>query len=901
MARRNFFLLFLFMMASAVFATHNRSGEITYQWVSGLTYKIKVYTYTNPLSSAADRCTQTVYVDRHAGVNDSVLCLRTNGAFIKCVPENSRDGVVILSPNAQYDGVQENIYEGTYTFAGPGMHVFTMIDPNRNAGVINIPSSVNEAFAISDTIYIYNIIGLRANSSPVLTFKPIDQACVNQPFYHNPGALDPDGDSLSYRLVTPLGSSGNPISGYILYSTVTINPVTGILSWIVPGQQGEFNYAIEITEWRRIPGLSQPVIMGRMIRDLQVNVLVCQNQAPAINPVSDICVLAGTNITTTITATDPNSNDLLTLQATGLPLPPTTYVPPASFNSTPATGTVTGVFSWTPSCDAVKQQPYSISVKVTDSGSPINLVSFQVFQVKVVAPPPTNVTANPVGSSIVLNWIGPNCTQTTGNILVSYLVYRKENCDPFVPTVCQPGVPATAGFTLIGSTASNIFTFTDNNNGSGLTPGYDYSYLIVARFADGSESMASTQVCSRLKSDVPIILNVSVDTTDASVGKMFVRWSKPLIGPSNLDTVANPGPYTFNVSRRTGTSGSFSQVYSVTQPYFGSIINATDTSFIDVNLNTVANQYFYQIEMISNGNSLGFSQKASSIFLSVIPHDKTVDLSWNLNTPWSNSKYYIYKKQLSSNFYDLIDSTSNTFITVDSLVNGQQYCFKVLSKGAYSSPALPRPLLNWSQKVCATPVDDTPPCSPVVSVSGSCSTSVAQITWTNPNINCPLKDAIKYYLYYTPFIDSAMYIIDTITNINDTIYTTDYLPSLAGCYSVTAIDSAGNESPALGKFCVDNCPEYELPNILTFNGDNINDTLIPVRNKYIKDVEFVLYNRWGQVIFETTKPALLWDGRAQQSGQPVSAGVYYYVCKVNEIRYTGIKSYYLKGFIHIFR
>jgi hypothetical protein len=76
----------------------------------------------------------------------------------------------------------------------------TMEDPNRNAGVINIPYSVNVPMFISTTIVV-NPLLIGPNSSPVLTFPPIDEGCVGVPFYHNPGASDPDGDSLAYELI----------------------------------------------------------------------------------------------------------------------------------------------------------------------------------------------------------------------------------------------------------------------------------------------------------------------------------------------------------------------------------------------------------------------------------------------------------------------------------------------------------------------------------------------------------------------------------------------------------------------------------------------------------------------------------------------------------------------------
>ena len=62
-----------------------------------------------------------------------------------------------------------------------------------------------------------------------------------------------------------------------------------------------------------------------------------------------------------------------------------------------------------------------------------------------------------------------------------------------------------------------------------------------------------------------------------------------------------------------------------------------------------------------------------------------------------------------------------------------------------------------------------------------------------------------------------------------------------------------------------------------------------------------VYNRWGTLVYETTDPAFLWDGKVIQSKLLASEGTYFYVCQVNEIRVKGIVSRDLKGFVQIFQ
>ncbi|MDI9342445.1 MAG: gliding motility-associated C-terminal domain-containing protein [Sediminibacterium sp.] len=70
---------------------------------------------------------------------------------------------------------------------------------------------------------------------------------------------------------------------------------------------------------------------------------------------------------------------------------------------------------------------------------------------------------------------------------------------------------------------------------------------------------------------------------------------------------------------------------------------------------------------------------------------------------------------------------------------------------------------------------------------------------------------------------------------------------------------------------------YTVPNIYTPNNDNVNDVWGLQFNqiRFVKGFRLNVYNRWGNVIFESTQPNRKWDARTN-SGEPVSAGVYFY-------------------------
>ena len=125
---------------------------------------------------------------------------------------------------------------------------------------------------------------------------------------------------------------------------------------------------------------------------------------------------------------------------------------------------------------------------------------------------------------------------------------------------------------------------------------------------------------------------------------------------------------------------------------------------------------------------------------------------------------------------------------------------------------------------------------------------------------------------------------------------------ISGCYRVTALDTAGNESVMSEERCAENCPLYQLPNVFTPNGDGSNDTFRPFPYRFVESIDLQVFNRWGGLVFETSDPDINWDGR-DSGGNILADGVYYYHCRVYVQRSDGSRGIYdqLKGFIEILK
>jgi gliding motility-associated-like protein len=80
------------------------------------------------------------------------------------------------------------------------------------------------------------------------------------------------------------------------------------------------------------------------------------------------------------------------------------------------------------------------------------------------------------------------------------------------------------------------------------------------------------------------------------------------------------------------------------------------------------------------------------------------------------------------------------------------------------------------------------------------------------------------------------------------------------------------------KIVVNYCDNVFIPNSFTPNGDGHNDQF-KVYASNVTQMKMMIFNQWGQKIFETTDVNNGWDGTF--SGKPQPSGVYMYVCRIS--------------------
>jgi gliding motility-associated-like protein len=127
-----------------------------------------------------------------------------------------------------------------------------------------------------------------------------------------------------------------------------------------------------------------------------------------------------------------------------------------------------------------------------------------------------------------------------------------------------------------------------------------------------------------------------------------------------------------------------------------------------------------------------------------------------------------------------------------------------------------------------------------------------------------------------------------------------FIVSASTSYTAVTINGPGGSAGSLMAICAisvsdpisicewfSNLSHLEIPNVITPNGDQINDEFsIPESYSSCYDYELKIFNRWGNSIFEGTKSTAFFNGK-DANGESVSQGVYFYTFSSNNQRRNG--------------
>jgi gliding motility-associated-like protein len=198
--------------------------------------------------------------------------------------------------------VEEGMYRFTITLpANSGTYTIAYQRCCRNHTIVNIidPPGTGATY----TVQINTDAPFTCNNSPQFNLFPPIVICAGEPLVFDHSATDPDGDALVYELCTPNSGAdqnnpqpaqpSNPPYSPIVWlnpfnnnypvasnPTVTINPNTGLITG-TPNQIGQYVVGVCVKEYRN------NILIGEVRRDFQFNVTQCltgvQARVPTLN------------------------------------------------------------------------------------------------------------------------------------------------------------------------------------------------------------------------------------------------------------------------------------------------------------------------------------------------------------------------------------------------------------------------------------------------------------------------------------------------------------------------------------------------------------------------------------------------------------------------------------------
>lgn len=561
----SFIIAFIFTTNEG-YASHAQGADLTFQCMGGNQYQFTLSFY---------RDCGGVNAPNNVTINcSSVTCNQNFNATLNPIPNTGQDvtpvcpNIITQCNNGNYPGVQEYIYRGIVNLPMACTDwVFSFSLCCRNTAITNINNPGGQNIYIESTL---NNLNFPCDNSPLFSNRPIPYVCMGQNFCYNNGASDPDGDSLSFQLITPMNAPNSTVTYVNPYTAqqplasnpaVTFNPVTGDMC-MTPSQLQVTVVAVKVTEWRG------GNIVGSVIRDVQLQTMNCTNNLPYINGINGSNVYtmnacAGQLVTFFTNSYDPDNGQTVTLTWNN-------GIPNATFTSTGGP-LPTGTFSWTPTVNDISPIPHCFTVTVQDNNCPYNGTQTYSFcitvgglTVAVVSTTSANCGAsNGSASAMVTGGNGPytyqwlpnggNNAQANGLQAGTYtvIVTDANGCQGTDTAVVQQG--AAPGNITMNSTNVSCAGATNGSataNVSGGQQPYTYSWAPIN---------ANTQTVIGL----PVgTYTVYVTTANGCTSSAVVTISQPApltvsstqndalcFGANNGSATANPsggtGPYTY--------------------------------------------------------------------------------------------------------------------------------------------------------------------------------------------------------------------------------------------------------------------------------------------------------------------------------------------------------------------
>jgi len=461
------------------------------------------------------------------------------------------------------------------------------------------------------------------------------------------------------------------------------------------------------------------------------------------------------------------------------------------------------------------------------------------FQSAIAQAPLLSCVSVNTNGDVQLSWTPPS---DTCGIFNSYDIYT---------------APSLFGPYILLTNISNFGQTTYNHIGAGADISSVYYYIV--NNSGCASNISDTIQADNVKPGTVTIETVSVDSL---TGLATISW----IPSSEFDVYG----YIIWIANATGGWDTVAKVFG-----------RDSTFFINLNSNAGAESELYMISAIDqcNGGFFGIGHNTIYLSTSLDTCEGESTLEWNeyINWPSGVAEYNIYVRENGGPDL-LLGTTADTQFIHTGLVKTTTYNYFIQ---AIDGSGLKTSLSNIKYVFTDT-------------VSNSDNTFILTVE---------VRDSVKNFLQWNEggnwlglissyniyrSIDGGAYNLIDNRPFGTVSYTDSLEPLLDYrngkgdfCYYIEPVKAPGDRYGCVdisNIVCVEHVPRFIVPNTFTPNGDGINDEFKPVKVFIDKtDYLFIIYNRWGQNIFETNDFYKGWDGKHR--GKRAQMGVYVYYFK----------------------
>lgn len=339
-------------------ATHLMGGEILLQDLNNGQHVVTLLVY---------RDTVGIPMDLTATFNFS----GPNGqSFFTTTPYDSIISGNLL-PMYPY-GVEIYLFIDTVSLPAQGMWEVYWEDCCRNGAIQNLSAPLSERMILKTSLMVDTL----PNSTPFFIVPAAIFLPLQTPWQYNPLPFDPDGDSLHWRLDTPLTRVNQYCAGYSDPSSdpsnpFSIDPITGTISWTA-NNMGNFVASILVDQFRN----GQWV--GSIRRDMQFIVVNPGLGFPQWTGLSNFSkdafghytfdLVAGEEFTLNLWAKHSNPQRVDDLEMGVFSEIFLDVSNQADFNvyRNKISKRIQGVFSWNPDIHSIRNEAYMVTFRVSD-------------------------------------------------------------------------------------------------------------------------------------------------------------------------------------------------------------------------------------------------------------------------------------------------------------------------------------------------------------------------------------------------------------------------------------------------------------------------------------------------------------------------------------------------------